>query len=56
MSKNVRFEIDLNNLPPLTEEQKSGLKALSEIPDSKIDFSDIPPLDDAFSKHITSSY
>jgi len=51
MSKNVRYEIDLNNLPPLTDEQRSGLKALSEMPDSKIDYSDIPPLDDAFWKN-----
>lgn len=51
MSKTVRYEVDLNNLPPLTNEQKAELKALSEMPDSEIDYSDIPPLDDAFWKN-----
>lgn len=35
---------------PLSEEQIAELKALSEMPDSEIDFSDIPELDDAFFK------
>ncbi|WP_295399969.1 BrnA antitoxin family protein [uncultured Thiocystis sp.] len=51
MSKIVRCEVDLNNLPPLTDEQKAELKALSDMPDSEIDDSDIPPLDDAFWKN-----
>nr|EDZ37999.1 MAG: Hypothetical protein CGL2_11216025 [Leptospirillum sp. Group II '5-way CG'] len=51
MSKTVRYEVDLNNLPPLTNEQKAELKALSEMPDSEIDYSDISPLDDAFWKN-----
>lgn len=38
-------------LPPLTEERKAELKALAEMPDSEIDYSDIPPLDDAFWKN-----
>ncbi|MCL2102503.1 MAG: BrnA antitoxin family protein [Syntrophorhabdaceae bacterium] len=46
-----RYEVDLNNLPSLTKEQKAELKALSEMPDSEIDYSDIPPLDDAFWKN-----
>lgn len=48
MSKIVRHEVDLSNLPPLKKKQKAELKALSEMPDSEIDFSDIPALDDAF--------
>jgi uncharacterized protein (DUF4415 family) len=48
MSKIVRYEIDLNNLPPLTDEQRSDLMSLSEKLDSDIDYSDIPPLDDTF--------
>ena len=48
MSKIVRYEVDLNNLPPLTDEQRSGLMSLSEKHDSDIDYSDIPPLDDTF--------
>ena len=51
MSKTVRYKVDLNNLPPLTDQQKAELKALSEMPDSAIDYSDIPPLDDAFWKN-----
>lgn len=35
-------------LPPLTETRKAELKALAERPDSEIDYSDIPPLDEAF--------
>lgn len=37
-----------SDLPPLTEERKAELKALAEKPDSEIDFSDIPLLDEAF--------
>ena len=51
MKKLVRYEVDLNNPPPLTKEQKAELKALSEMPDSDIDFSDIPPLTDDFWKN-----
>lgn len=36
-----------SELPPLTEERKAGLRALAEIPNSEIDYSDIPPLDEA---------
>jgi len=35
-------------LPSLTEERKAELQALADQPDSDIDYSDIPPLDDAF--------
>ena len=52
MSKTVRLEVDLNNLPHLTDEQKAELKALSEIPDSEIDYSDIPPLNDALQPNL----
>ncbi len=47
----VRCEVDLANPPPLTEAQKAELKALAEMPDSEIDFSDIPPLDETFWKN-----
>lgn len=36
------------DLPPLTGAQKDELKAQAERPDSEIDYSDIPPLDDQF--------
>ncbi len=51
MNKTVRYEVDLDNMTPLTDEQKAELRALSEMPDSEIDCSDIPPLDDAFWKN-----
>ena len=35
-------------LPQLTEKRKAELRALAEKPDSEIDYSDIPPLDEAF--------
>jgi uncharacterized protein (DUF4415 family) len=43
-----RVRHKLGSLPPFTEERKAELKALAETPDSAIDFSDIPPLDEAF--------
>lgn len=48
MNKTVRYEVDLNHLPPLTAAQEAELKALSELPDSDIDYSEIAPLDEAF--------
>lgn len=35
-------------LPPLTEEREAELTALAQRPDSEIDYSDIPPLDEVF--------
>ncbi len=35
-------------LPLLTEERQAELKVLAEQPDDKIDYSDIPPLDETF--------
>ncbi|MBV8964307.1 MAG: BrnA antitoxin family protein [Hyphomicrobiales bacterium] len=37
-------------LPPITEEERTKLKALMGRPDSEIDYSDIPPLTDDFWK------
>jgi uncharacterized protein (DUF4415 family) len=45
MSK-VRFKA--NELPVLSPERQAELKALAKKPDSTIDYSDIPPLSDAF--------
>jgi len=50
MSKIVRHKIDLDNLPPLTDEQKLEIEALSNQSDEDIDLSDIPELDDKFWK------
>lgn len=38
----VRFELDPQNTPPLTEKQKVMLESLVAKPDSEIDYSDIP--------------
>jgi uncharacterized protein (DUF4415 family) len=49
MSKKIaRRDVDLANLPPLTEKQKAELEALSTRPDGEIDYSDIPPLTEDF--------
>ncbi|CDZ42072.1 BrnA antitoxin family protein [Neorhizobium galegae] len=42
----VRYEVDRDSLPPLTEKQKAELAALSDLPDEQIDYSDIPRLTD----------
>ena len=38
----VRHTLDLNNPPPLAARQRKELKALAAMPDSEIDYSDIP--------------
>lgn len=48
MSQNLtRHELDLRHLPPLSKAQKAQLAALAAEPDHAIDYSDIPPLDEA---------
>jgi len=49
--KPVKYELDLENLPPPTKRQKAELEALRAMPDSAIDTSDIPPLTDDFWKN-----
>ncbi|WP_375610742.1 MULTISPECIES: BrnA antitoxin family protein [unclassified Bartonella] len=51
MKKKVRYEIDVGNLSPLTDKQRVEIEKLAVMPDSTIDHSDIPPLDDAFWKN-----
>lgn len=46
--KAVRFEVDLAELPRLSEEQKAELAALARRPDAEIDYSDIPSLGENF--------
>lgn len=48
----VRYDLDLDNLPPLTENQKAELAALAARPESEIDYSDIPPVDEKFWKNV----
>ena len=51
MSKIVHYEVDLHNMPPLTEAQKAEIEALAAMPEDQIDTSDIPELDEAFWKN-----
>lgn len=46
--KIVRHTFDPLNPPPLTEKLRAEIAALEEMPDEKIDFSDIPPLTEEF--------
>jgi len=46
--KIVRKSIDLGAPPPLTQAQKAEMDALALRPESAIDYSDIPPLTEAF--------
>ncbi len=48
MSKMVRYEFDPANPPALTDAQKAEIEAIKLRPDSEIDYSDIPPLDEKF--------
>ena len=50
-TKLVNREIDLRNPPPLTDEQRARLSVLAKMPDSDIDYNDIPPLGDDFWKN-----
>jgi uncharacterized protein (DUF4415 family) len=55
MSKIVRYGLDLNNTPPLTEEQKAELQALEKLSDETIDYTDSPPLDEAFWRNVVQN-
>jgi len=43
----VTRTLDLDHLPPLTDEQKARLDAIARMPDSEIDYSDAPYRPDA---------
>lgn len=47
-SSMIKFSLDPNSPPKLTKAQETELAALRAAPDSDIDYSDIPELDDAF--------
>ena len=49
MSKKiVKHTVNLSGLPTLTAKQKAEIKAAATLPDSAINYSDIPPLSDEF--------
>nr|WP_168455045.1 BrnA antitoxin family protein [Acinetobacter larvae]APD77622.1 cytoplasmic protein [Acinetobacter larvae] len=51
MSKIVKYKVDVNNPPVLSNEQKTRLEALAKRSDSEIDCSDIPELGESFWKN-----
>lgn len=50
MKNNVKFTLNPANPAPLTDDQETEIKYLSEMPDGKIDFSDAPALPAEFWK------
>jgi uncharacterized protein (DUF4415 family) len=50
-TKLVQYSFDPANPPPLTDEQRERLRALDDLKDEDIDFSDIPPLGEDFWKN-----
>ena len=51
----VKFAIDPDNPPPLSDKQRSELEALNTMPDDAIDYSDIARLPDEFWRNATCS-
>lgn len=50
-TKHVKRNVDLKNPPALTSAQRARLSTLAKRPGREIDYSDIPPLTDAFWKN-----
>jgi uncharacterized protein (DUF4415 family) len=50
-NKIIRHDVNLASLPPLTEKQRAELAALAARAESEINYSDIPPLTEAFWKN-----
>lgn len=49
--RTLNYEMDIAHPPALTKAQKAEIKALKAKPESTIDYSDIPPLNDTFWKN-----
>jgi uncharacterized protein (DUF4415 family) len=45
----MHYSLDPHNPPPLTDKQKAELEALAAMPDSEIDYSDIPAAQPSYS-------
>ena len=53
----MKMTFDVDNPPPLTDEQKKRIIALREKADGKIDFTDIPPVtDEQFAKLVDNPF
>lgn len=50
MNRRTRKTVDLQNLPALTKRQQTEINAIKALSEDDIDFSDIPPLNEAFLK------
>lgn len=50
-----RYEVDLRNLPPLTDAQKAEIEALAAMPEDQIDTATFPRWTDAFWKSAVRS-
>ena len=50
-TKRVKRNMDLKNPPAMTAKQRARLVVLAKRPDREIDYSDIPPLTNAFWKN-----
>lgn len=48
MSKTIKREFNPSDPPPLSAEEKAEIEALKAMPDSAIDYSEIPPLSEEF--------
>ncbi|MDD5056852.1 MAG: hypothetical protein PHQ60_03190 [Sideroxydans sp.] len=55
MKKTVKYTLDSAKSLPLTKKQKDEIKELSEMPDRKIDYSDIPSQSEEFWKNAVSN-
>ncbi len=55
MKKTVKHTLDTTQPLPLTKKQKAEIKALFELPDSQIDYSDIPALSGEFWKNAVNN-
>lgn len=45
-AEKIEFNLDPNNLPPLTKQQAAELSALAGLPDAKIDYTEIGVMSD----------
>jgi uncharacterized protein (DUF4415 family) len=55
LKKTLKYALNSTQPLPLTKKKKAEIKDLSELTDKQIDYSDIPPLSDAFWKHAVHS-
>lgn len=53
----MKMTYEIGKLPPLTDEQRQEIAALDAMPDSKIDYTDMPRLtDEDFARMVSNPY